>query len=246
MTVSQNGYKAFDSTLIATYTIPKTTIKISLRKGYVSVVLLDFASWYHFNIEPLTQADTGGYNPRSIIGSSTPSNHASGTAEDLRWNKHVRGVHNTFTAEQKTKITNRLKIYEGVIRWGEYYVTAPIDGMHYEINKPPADVERVAKKILLGQRVARELKFEQVDASLPILLSRDSDHVGYTNTKTGWVGRLQKALGVPVNGEYDTATVAAVKAKMSAIDPTMTGKTVDMRVWEQLYALWGAAKKAGH
>ena len=142
---SQNGYKANDPSLIASYTIARD-VKINLRKGDVSVVLLHFAKWYDKNIEPLTKSDTGGYNPRTIEGSKVLSNHASGTAMDLRWQKHPRGKKNTFTAEQKAKIHNQLKFYEGVIRWGEDYVSATIDGMHFEINKGSADVARVAKK----------------------------------------------------------------------------------------------------
>lgn len=145
MSTSQNGYKSRDSSLIASYTVVRD-VKLSLRKGDVSVVLLHFARWYDKNIEPLTKEDTGGYNPRHIEGSNVDSNHASGTAEDLRWQKHVRGKKNTFTATQKKKIHEQLKFYEGVIRWGEDYVSAPTDGMHYEINKPPSDVARVAKK----------------------------------------------------------------------------------------------------
>jgi len=145
MTTSQNGYKSRDPDLVAKYTIVRD-VKIVLRKGDVSVVLLHFARWYDKNIEPLTKADTGGYNPRVIPGSKIDSNHASGTAEDLRWNKHPLGKKNTFTAEQKSKINKQLAFYEGVIRWGENY-KGTVDGMHYEINKPPADVTRIANKI---------------------------------------------------------------------------------------------------
>lgn len=145
MSTSQNGYKANDPSLIASYTITRD-VKINLRKGDVSVVLLHFARWYDKTIEPLTKSDAGGYNPRTIEGSTTLSNHASGTAEDLRWNKHPRGKKNTFTADQKTKIHNQLKFYEGVIRWGEDYKNPPVDGMHFEINAGPAEVARIAKK----------------------------------------------------------------------------------------------------
>lgn len=146
MTTSQNGYKSRDSSLIATYTIARD-IKISLRKGAVSVVLLHFARWYDQNIEPLTKADTGGYNPRVIEGSKVDSNHASGTAMDLRWNKHARGKKNTFTAGQKAKIEKQLAFYEGAIRWGELYSSAPVDGMHYEANKDETFFIKIAKKI---------------------------------------------------------------------------------------------------
>lgn len=145
MTVSQNGYKSRDASLIASYTVVRD-VKLSLRKGDVSVVLLHFARWFDENIEPLTKEDTGGYNPRAIGGTKTDSNHASGTAEDLNWNKHVRGKKNTFTAAEQKKIRAQLKFYEGVIRWGGDYKVATIDDMHFEINKGPDEVARIAKK----------------------------------------------------------------------------------------------------
>lgn len=145
MSISQNGYKSRDSSLIASYTIARD-VKISLRKGDTSVVLLHFFKWYDQHIEPLTKADTGGFNPRHIEGSKTDSNHASGTAGDVRWTKHARGKKNTFTKGQKDKIHAQLAFYEGVIRWGEDYTKAPVDGMHFEINKGPAEVARIARK----------------------------------------------------------------------------------------------------
>lgn len=144
MSTSQNGYKANDYSLIAAYTVARD-VKLALRKGDVSVVLLHFARWFDQNIEPLTKKDTGGYNPRFIEGSKTLSNHASGTAEDLRWNKHPRGKKNTFTAGQQDKIRKQLKFYEGVIRWGGDYKSI-VDDMHFEINKGLKEVARIAKK----------------------------------------------------------------------------------------------------
>lgn len=149
--LSQNGYRSRDVSLIATYTIAHN-VKISLRKGDASVVLLHFARWYDSNIEQLTSSDTGGYNPRSVTGTpSVDSNHASGTAMDLRWNKHVRGKHNTFTAAQKKKIHDQLKFYEGAIRWGGDYSSASvIDEMHFEINVGATKLAQIAKKCKEG------------------------------------------------------------------------------------------------
>jgi hypothetical protein len=152
MAVSQNGWSANQSSLIASYTIPGTGVKIALRKGDASVVLLHFAQWYNAHIEPLTKADTGGYNPRTISGSSILSNHASGTAMDLRWNRHPRGARGTFTAAQKAAVHAQLKFYEGLIRWGEDYASATIDGMHFEINKGTAATKTVADKIRNAQK----------------------------------------------------------------------------------------------
>lgn len=145
MSVSQNGYKSRDFSLIATYTVIRD-VKLSLRKGAVSVVLLHWARWFDKNIEPLKAKECGGYNPRKISGSNVDSNHASGTAEDLNWNSHGMGKKNTFSAADQKKIRKQLEFYEGVIRWGGDYKSTP-DDMHFEINKSLSEVERIAEKI---------------------------------------------------------------------------------------------------
>lgn len=146
MVYSQNGYRANDFSLVATYNVVRD-VRLSLRRGDCAVVLLHFARWFDANIEPLVRTECGGYNPRNIIGSGVLSNHASATAMDLNWSKHVRGKRSTFTAAQQKKIRAQLKYYEGVIRWGGDYQSAPEDDMHFEINKGHADVTRVADKI---------------------------------------------------------------------------------------------------
>jgi len=144
---SQNGYVACDSSLIGKFTIPGSTITINLRKGDVSVVLLDFLSWHHKNIESLRQKDTGGYNCRNIAGSTKLSNHASGTAADVRWQEHVQGKRNAgFSAAEVSKINTKLKEYGGAIRWGNNYSGTP-DAMHFEINQGPALVKKQADRI---------------------------------------------------------------------------------------------------
>lgn len=147
MSKSQNGYSACDSSVIAKYTVAGTSVKLNLRKGDVSVVLLDFAAWFNAHVEKLVASQCGGYNCRVISGSSSLSNHASGTAEDLNWSKHPQGKrHAGFTDSQRSAIHARLKTYGGVIRWGDDYSGKP-DAMHFEINAGPAAVKVQADKI---------------------------------------------------------------------------------------------------
>lgn len=148
---SQNGYKAKDYSLIASYTVPGTDgVRVSLRKGDVSVVLLYLLEQYHRFVEPLRKEDTGGYNPRSIVGAYTLSNHASGTAVDTRWQKHPIGRRNTFTPEQERTIRKILIDLNGVVRWGGNYRGRP-DEMHFEVIGSPAEVKRVADRIRSGE-----------------------------------------------------------------------------------------------
>lgn len=146
MFYSQNGYSAKNGALIAAYTVPGTDVRVGLRKGDVSVVLLYVAEMFHKTVEPLRKSDTGGYNPRSIIGSNTLSNHASGTAIDVRWNDHPIGRRGTFTAAQVKAIRAILAFCDGVVRWGGDY-RGRADEMHFEVIGNPQSVARVADKI---------------------------------------------------------------------------------------------------
>lgn len=146
MMYSQNGYSAKNFSVIASYTIPSTQIKIALRKGDCSVVLLELLRQFNINVQKLRQSDTGGYNPRSIIGVTTLSNHASGTAVDVRWSNHPLGAVGTFSSDQVRAIRRILAFMDGVVRWGGDY-RGRKDEMHFEIIGSASAVKRVADKI---------------------------------------------------------------------------------------------------
>lgn len=228
MATSQNGYKANDSSLIAKYTIVRD-VTINLRKGDVSVVLLHFARWYDANIEHLTAADTGGYNPRVISGSTTLSNHASGTAEDLRWQKHPLGAVGTFTPSQRARIEAQLGYYEGVIRWGGNY-SGRRDEMHYEINKPPADVARVAAKIRIDSIPPRVPTMQTISVKVPLLREGDDDSKldGYN-----LIGRIQAIVGAERDGVWGAKTTQAI-AKWTAL-PAAQCKALGEQVYRRVF-----------
>jgi hypothetical protein len=148
MLYSQNGFSANNSALMASFTVPSAPVRITLRKGDTSVILLYVAEMFHKTVEPLRQKDTGGYNPRLVRGSKTIiSNHASGTAEDLNWQLHERGKRGTFSAAKVKAIRKILAFCEGAVRWGGDYKSAPVDEMHFEIVGSPSLVARIADKI---------------------------------------------------------------------------------------------------
>lgn len=149
MPTSQNGYSANDRSVIASYTVPGTNLKIALRKGDVSVVLLEYLRRYHLEVESLYHVpqDLWGYAERTIRGSSTTlSNHASGTAVDARAVKNGLGMTGTFTAAQRKALDSLLAWFEGVLRHGKDY-SGRKDPMHAEINRGAAEVARIANKI---------------------------------------------------------------------------------------------------
>lgn len=147
--LSQNGYSANDRSVIAQYTVPGTNLKIALRKGDASVILLEYLRRYNTEVEPLSHdpQDLWGYAERTIRGSATVlSNHASGTAADCRATAHALGVKNTFTPAKKSALLRLLAWFEGAIRWGGSY-SGRVDEMHAELDGPASLVKRIADKI---------------------------------------------------------------------------------------------------
>lgn len=152
--LSQNGWPANNRLLIIQWTIPGTVRKVNLEMTDAGFLLCDFAAWFDKNIEDIeeNQLDDWGYAERLVRGSATDlSNHASGTALDLNAVKHPLGSVNTFTVAQRNAIREKLKEYEGVLRWGGDYVGRK-DEMHFEINAVPSEVRLVADKIRRGTK----------------------------------------------------------------------------------------------
>ena len=150
MATSQNGYRANDRSLIASYSVPGG--KIAMRKGDVATVLSYVANRFHSEVEPLVWPGNWGYAERTIRGNSTTlSNHASGTAIDLNAPRHPLGKVGTFSSAQRGRIQKILRDCGGVVRWGGNY-NGRKDEMHFEINAGTAAVAKVAKAIRAGKK----------------------------------------------------------------------------------------------
>ena len=231
MPTSQNGYSANDRSVIATYTVPGTTLKIALRMGDVSVVLLEYLRRYHLEVESLYHQpqDLWGYAERTIRGSSTTlSNHASGTASDARAVDHPLGAVGTFNATELHALNRLLAYFEGVLRHGKDY-RGRKDEMHVEINAGPAAVRRIADKIRSG--VGSSIPAIPPVGTLPVL------QVGSTGRH---VEVIQRFLGITVDGEFGPATQAAVRDYQRA-----RGLTVDGVVGPATWAATGLYPPAG-
>lgn len=227
---SQNGYSV-DASLIAKYTVPTTSVKLNLRKGDASVLLLHLAQWFHKNISPLKQAQCGGYNDRNIRGSSTTkSNHASGTAEDLNWTEfpqHARKM----TASQRAKVREQLKYYEGAIRWGGDY--SDPDEQHFEINAGPSKVTAVANKIRRDS-VPQQMpaRVAVVSAAIPKLKQGDDDSkfAGY-NT----IVRMQRIVGAADDGIWGPKTTAKIASFTKLSEASC--KTLSEQVYRRVFGI---------
>lgn len=173
MVNSQNGYPVLDGDTTGRHPRLRKWVMnldrdsaferhLMLRDGSCGFLLIHFALWFDDTIERLDSGvwDEWGWAPRPIRNSSTPSNHGSGTADDLNATRHPLGVptRNTFTNKQIGLIHQRLRFYKGCIRWGGDYRNRP-DAMHYEIDRGLAAVEKRAKELMKtarGQEILRD------------------------------------------------------------------------------------------
>src|SRR5205085_269612 len=104
----------------------------------------DLAIRWHDTVEPLVWPGCWGWANRPIKGSTTTSNHASGTAVDFSAPKHPQGVPiaKTFTPAQLQAVAALEARYFGVLRWGGRWTGKTVDGMHWE-GQPGVTVEAV-------------------------------------------------------------------------------------------------------
>lgn len=163
MALSANGFEALtpSSTKLHTWELPRSNTRIRLRQGSAGFLLIHLALWFDQRLEDLDepQLDDWGYAYRPIRGyTNTLSNHASGTAVDLNATDHPLGADHTFTKAEVDAIHKRLRLYDGCIRWGGDY-SGRKDAMHFEVNRPLGECEKVARRLLdsaRGERILRD------------------------------------------------------------------------------------------
>lgn len=168
MSTSQNGWPVFDSTDdLVKFTV--SGVEFYAASHDVAYLGHDWISWFDKDIESLNLAvsvfphhDDWSWSKRLVKGSSTIiSNHASATAWDLNATRHPRGVKGTYGRVKRLKMRLRLRRYRdpltgvSVLRLGEFYTHALVDGMHVEIN---ADREAVARVVKMLKEKAVEAK----------------------------------------------------------------------------------------
>ena len=145
---SQNGWPALRSPNLDTnFNGGGVTFPPGVLAGEVSVILGRVATRFNAEVEPLVNPGCWGHSYRAISGSSSFSNHASGTAIDCNAPAHPLGASGTFTAAQAATIHAIVDECEGTVRWGGDYSSRK-DEMHFEINVGPGDpaIARVAAK----------------------------------------------------------------------------------------------------
>jgi len=136
---SQNGWPASANASA----IDIVEFPVNLRSGQKKIKLaraagrslVEMIEWWDLNIEPVTLI--GGWNYREIRGyegSGKLSNHSSGTAIDINWDKHPLAAVGTIPADKVGLL--RFEAAKRGLRWGGDYRSRK-DEMHFEVNLTP-------------------------------------------------------------------------------------------------------------
>lgn len=127
--------------------------KLRIRNGSAGFLLMHMALFFDRKVEDIDynyrrgDLDDWGYAFRPVRGYADLSRHAYGLAIDLNATEHPLAVDHTFTPAETALIRRRLRRYDGCIRWGGDY-SGRVDPMHFEIDRPLAECERVAKLLM--------------------------------------------------------------------------------------------------
>jgi hypothetical protein len=148
---SQNGWSAGSSSVVplSTLSVGAATFPAGVRRGDVHIVLGYVARRFYREVEALVKGWCWGHSYRVISGSTSLSNHSSGTAIDLNAPRHPLGKSGTFSATQRSHIRSILNSCNGVVRWGGDY-SGRKDEMHFEINVRPGDARLAALAKRIG------------------------------------------------------------------------------------------------
>lgn len=103
----------------------KVTVAASAAPNFQG--LIDDLEKAGYKLDPKT---TGGYNPRNIAGTNTPSMHSYGLAMDVNWQKNPQG---SSSSDIPPQLANALAEKWG-LTWGGNWSGASRDPMHFEIS----------------------------------------------------------------------------------------------------------------
>lgn len=141
---SQNGWPVVGSDTIDTRPINGHVYPNGFLKGDVYRAFVWLFTQLDQRVEKVSRGnppDEWGYYVKKIEGSSTISNHASGTAGDYNASEHPMGVpaSRNYSSAQIAEIHKILREANGIFRWGGDYTGRP-DPMHFEIDATPNEV----------------------------------------------------------------------------------------------------------
>lgn len=149
MQSSQNGWPAApDPNDLNLTWVTVATRKFRVARPAAPLFRYAIRRW-HREVSPLTGGvmDEWSYNYRLIAGTSTLSNHSSGTAVDLDATEFPMGLHR-MTLRQRAHVKAIMRACGGQLRWGGSWWTT-VDEMHIELapGTSPASVKRQARRM---------------------------------------------------------------------------------------------------
>jgi hypothetical protein len=142
---AQPGGEAGDA--VRTIRVPGTDVSVAVLGGDVAVVLVHVIRRFHYEIDQLRHGEVGGHRAAGVFPTRHETNHASGTAVDIRADWYPPGTRNGFFPHESDVIRDILADCEGVVRWGADLT--PVDESHFQIDVAPDDarLRHVASKI---------------------------------------------------------------------------------------------------
>ncbi|MEV7186129.1 M15 family metallopeptidase [Kitasatospora sp. NPDC093102] len=148
---SANGWEmenvVDDHGSVWTQPIAGSGVTVALRTGDVATVLTHVIRRFNYEIAMLGPDEVIGYREPGSFPTRHESNHASGTAVDIRPDWYPLGATDGYFAHQLEVLRDILADCEGVVRWGGDL--KPVDQGHFQIDVPPGDqrLKAVADKI---------------------------------------------------------------------------------------------------
>jgi D-alanyl-D-alanine carboxypeptidase len=212
MATSQNGWPVVPRSAVDERPLIRNVrVPNGVLAGDVAVIFRWLAAEYDRRVEPLDAGECWGWFVKSIEGSSTISNHASGTAADFNAPQNPMGQGTTKRSMTAAQINTCHRIEDesdDVLRWGGDYVSRQ-DPMHWEIVGSRAAVRQFAAKIRKDAEPPRKVETVKIAVTVPILKQGDDDArlEGYNR-----ITRMQRIIGADDDGVWGPATTKAIAA----------------------------------
>ena len=216
------GIEKWNDPRLTIITVPGTNVKLRVRLGDVAVVLGFVADWFNRRVEPVQEPilDDWGWAYRAVRGSSSLSNHASGTAIDLNADDHPFQTKATanFTAAQIAECGRIVEACQvdgvPVIRWLDGH-----DPMHWEINRKSSGcteghVARLADRIRRGEL---QVPGASAPAAPLSFTARKPRAIDWRPAEGDLIRIVQEAVSAKVDGVRGPATIAATKRMQRAL-----------------------------
>lgn len=160
---SQNGWPASSNAASVgikpfSFVLRGQTRKLMLAEA-VAPQIIEIVQWWDQNIEPVTQLGSWNYREiRGKEGTGVLSNHSSGTAVDINWDKHPLGAVGTIPAHKAAAL--RAKASSLGLRWGGDYKRRK-DEHHVEVAYGPwqhaavLQVQRAQETVAGGKKASK-------------------------------------------------------------------------------------------